>query len=223
MLTAPAPEAPAASQSAASGSGPALLDHEYDGIREYDNPTPGWWHAIFFLTILMCVPYCARYHLDEDAPTVQGDWAADQSAAYAKLFAGIGELKTDEPTILQMMGDPKWMTVAESMFKGNCATCHGDKGQGSVGVNLTDEQYKNIKTLTDFPKVITAGANGGAMPAWKGRLSQNEIVLLSAYAANLRGKNVPGGRAAEGEVPPPWPKPIAPAPSTTPDAPKPAK
>ena len=25
-------------------AGPELLEHEYDGIREYDNPTPAWWH-----------------------------------------------------------------------------------------------------------------------------------------------------------------------------------
>ncbi|MFN7337509.1 MAG: cbb3-type cytochrome c oxidase N-terminal domain-containing protein, partial [bacterium] len=29
-----------------------ILDHEYDGIREFDNPTPGWWHAIFFASVI---------------------------------------------------------------------------------------------------------------------------------------------------------------------------
>ena len=28
-----------------------LLDHDYDGIREYDNPMPRWWVAIFWATI----------------------------------------------------------------------------------------------------------------------------------------------------------------------------
>ena len=36
-------------------SEPALLDHEYDGIREYDNPTPGWWVMLFILTIIFSV------------------------------------------------------------------------------------------------------------------------------------------------------------------------
>ena len=34
-----------------------LLDHEYDGIQEYDNPCPGWWHAIFWLTVLFSAAY----------------------------------------------------------------------------------------------------------------------------------------------------------------------
>ena len=29
-----------------------LMDHEYDGIQEYDNPTPGWWNLVFFLSII---------------------------------------------------------------------------------------------------------------------------------------------------------------------------
>src|SRR3954469_18027141 len=28
-----------------------LMAHSYDGIREYDNPLPGWWRAIFWRSI----------------------------------------------------------------------------------------------------------------------------------------------------------------------------
>ena len=29
-----------------------LMEHEYDGIREYDNPTPGWWHVILLVSVV---------------------------------------------------------------------------------------------------------------------------------------------------------------------------
>ena len=32
-----------------------ILDHEYDGIREYDNPMPRWWVILFFLAFLAIV------------------------------------------------------------------------------------------------------------------------------------------------------------------------
>jgi len=195
-------------------SEPAVLDHEYDGIREYDNPTPGWWQALFFISVALFWPYCSRYHLDSDATTIESEWADEQAAANKKLFAEIGELKADEPTILKLMGDTKWLGVAQSMFKGNCAACHGSSGQGGVGPNMTDDVYKNVKTLLDVPTVITSGANNGAMPAWKGRLSSNEIVLLSAYVASLRGQNLPGS-APDGQAAAPWPK-VTPAPVAEP-------
>ena len=36
---------------------PKLLDHEYDGIQEYDNPMPRWWVYIFWATILYSLIY----------------------------------------------------------------------------------------------------------------------------------------------------------------------
>lgn len=39
-----------------------LLDHDYDGIQEYDNPMPRWWLGLFFLTIIFAFIYFPYYH-----------------------------------------------------------------------------------------------------------------------------------------------------------------
>src|SRR6478609_5413592 len=36
---------------------PRILEHSYDGIREYDNPLPGWWRAIFWGSIVFAAGY----------------------------------------------------------------------------------------------------------------------------------------------------------------------
>src|SRR5690242_895892 len=40
-----------------------LLDHSVDGIREYDNPLPGWWRAIFWATIFFAAGYWIWFHV----------------------------------------------------------------------------------------------------------------------------------------------------------------
>ena len=39
---------------------PTPMDHCYDGIQEYDNPTPGWWWMLFWVTILFSVVSTAK-------------------------------------------------------------------------------------------------------------------------------------------------------------------
>jgi cytochrome c oxidase cbb3-type subunit 3 len=196
-----------------SGDSGRLLDHEYDGIREYDNPTPGWWHAIFFGSVLFSLFYLAYWHGNPDALGVQEAWQKRQVAEYRRIFGAVGELKPDADTIQRMRLDPKMMEVARSIFVTNCAACHGKDGAGISGsacVNLTDDYWKNVKTIGDIFGVISRGANNGAMPSWENRLSQNERVILAAYVASLRDHPV-SGRAPEGEVIPPWPPPPPPA------------
>lgn len=186
------------------GTAPLIPDHEYDGIQEYDNPTPGWWHLIWFGTIVFSVGYWVVYEMGDALPGIQEICAAEQNAENQRLFAALGELKPDEPTIARLMGQERWMSLGSSIFRANCASCHGSNGEGNVGPNMTDDSYKNIAGLADFPKVIREGAANLAMPAWKGRLNENEIVLVSAYAATLRGKNLPG-KSPEGQPAAPWP------------------
>ena len=73
-----------------------VLDHEYDGIEELDNPLPGWWLATFYL----CVAFAAFYygwqnivaggHVHEDAYRAEqarlDQKLADAEATAAKAF-----------------------------------------------------------------------------------------------------------------------------------------
>jgi cytochrome c oxidase cbb3-type subunit 3 len=197
-----------------------LLDHEYDGIREFDNPCPAWWHLIFIGSVVFSVFYFVFFHFGPNVGT--NGWTVEESyeKAYSDnlqlQFAEIGELTVDEATILQFMKGPDpeaedakdWLAIGAVVFKTHCKSCHADNGQGLVGPNLTDENYKNVKQLIDIARVIENGAANGSMPAWKNRLVPNEIVLVSAYVANMRGQNLEG-RKAEGDVIGPWPEEAA--------------
>lgn len=183
-----------------------LSEFEYDGIREYENPCPGWWNFLFLGTFLFSIGYFLFYTFNPAAATLQAAYDDAVAADLRLQFSEIGELKPDEPTLLKYMHEEKWLKVGRVVFATNCQSCHGADASGLVGPNLTDDAYKNINKITDICRVVSEGAAAGAMPAWKTRLHINELVLVSAYVASLRGQNLPGPRGPEGNVIPPWPK-----------------
>jgi len=182
-----------------------VLDHEYDGIREYDNPTPGWWTLIFFLTFVFSVWYFLYYHASTISTSVAQGYHDDVAADLRARFSSIGDLKPDEPTLLKYAANAEWRAFGESVFKTNCVSCHGAEAAGQIGPNLTDEYWKDVRRVADIAQIVGNGAGAGAMPAWKTRLHPNEVVLVASYVVSLRGKNLPGPRGPEGEKIPAWP------------------
>jgi cytochrome c oxidase cbb3-type subunit III len=182
-----------------------LTDHEYDGIREYDNPLPGWWSLIFFLSTVFAIGYGVHYHLGGEGESVEDEYGAEAAAVFELRFAELGELQPDRATLLAYMNDPQWLAVGQAVFKANCVSCHGADAQGDIGPNLTDDSWKNVDHIEDIARVIADGAGNGSMPAWRTRLSHvNQIVLTAAYIASLRGSNPAGGRDPEGDAIPAW-------------------
>ncbi|MDX9912192.1 MAG: c-type cytochrome [Phycisphaerales bacterium] len=183
-----------------------IQDHVYDGIMEYDNPTPGWWHIIFLLSIVFSGFYFLA-SLGSPYFIHQTQRLADaKREKAARLLALLGDLQNTPEQIMDLaVNRPDLLQIAESTFRGNCASCHGANAGGLVGPNLTDDSWKNIKDITGIAGVITNGAGNGAMPAWGKQFQPSEIVLLSAYIASLRGSNPAGGKSPEGEVVPAWP------------------
>ncbi len=40
-----------------------IMEHEYDGIQELDNPTPAWFMYLFYASIIFAVGYLLNYHV----------------------------------------------------------------------------------------------------------------------------------------------------------------
>lgn len=180
-----------------------LTDHAYDGIQEYDNPTPGWWTWLFIATIVFSVIYWLV------ATIAMGDFSANafyDRAIVAEMKKSMGEkpLTPDAPTLIKLSASPDMMAIGAGVFAANCVSCHGKDGAGVTGPNLTDDLYINVKKIEDIVDVVKMGRNNAAMPAWSTRLQPNEIVVVSAYVASLRGKNLPSSRPPEGKPAEPW-------------------
>lgn len=182
-----------------------LLDHEYDGIHEYDNPTPGWWHMIFIGCVLFFVPYLIFFHWSPIGWSIYDQYQSQIDDYNRKAFGKFGDLQPDEATIAGLMQNQDFMDAMRGTFVTKCASCHTATGGGMVGPNLTDNVYKNVTKITDIYHVIDEGVTAAGMPAWGRQLSDVEMILMSAYVASLRDTNVDGGKGPEGNAIDPWP------------------
>ena len=180
---------------------PLLLAHDADGIREYDNPMPFWWSAIFWGTFVYGVLY-AGYYMIGVGPGVRRDYQDELSAFYQEQAAKLGDLKPTVETIRSLANDPKMMQAAAGVFRANCVTCHGADGGGGTGPNLCDDSYLNVKQVTDIFKVLQNGVVAKGMPAWSPRFGDAQLVLMSAYVAHLRGSSPAAPKPPQGTAVP---------------------
>lgn len=94
--------------------------------------------------------------------------------------------------VLQLSGqehDAALATEGATVFAENCAACHteagtGDRAQGAP--NLTDAIWLYGGTRDAITQTVT-NARFGVMPAWAGRLSEDEIRSVATYVHALGG------------------------------------
>ena len=184
-----------------------LTGHNYDGIEEYDNPTPGWWVWIFVLTIVWGAAFAFVMLITRDELSPEAFYARDFTESLKAQYGQLAGAQPDAATLMKLAKDAKWNGVGQSIFQTNCVSCHGTDASGVAAPNLTDEAFLHVKKIEDLFDVIEKGRNNGAMPAWNQRLQPVEQILVAAYVASLRGQNRPslGNRPAEGSPIPPWP------------------
>ncbi len=180
--------------------GARLLAHDYDGIREYDNPMPGWWKSIFLGTIMFAGFYGLYFHLMDwgrtDAQSYQAQLAEYESKKDARSHAEARNVS--EASLSAASRDPNSVERGARVFTTRCVTCHAADGRGLIGPNLTDLRQLHGKTRMDLYATISNGAPGTAMLAWGEQLPQADVLAAAAFVISLRGTNI-AGKPGEGQ------------------------
>jgi mono/diheme cytochrome c family protein len=90
-----------------------------------------------------------------------------------------------------------------TIFKRDCEGCHGAGGKGLASTNtpnFTDPRVQTNLTDEQIQSTITKGRPGTNMPAWSGKLSEQEITIVAAYVRSLGS---PAGQPPGSVQPPP--------------------
>jgi mono/diheme cytochrome c family protein len=82
---------------------------------------------------------------------------------------------------------------AASLFKAKCAVCHGADGSGNTAMGKQmqspDLRSEEVQKQTDAQLIdATANGKGKKMPAYKGKLTDDQIKGLVGYIRDLAKK-----------------------------------
>ena len=115
------------------------------------------------------------------------------------MAAAMGAAQT--PRTNPLAGDPKAAEEGRVAFRLSCSLCHGVKGEGGRGPDLTIGDYSVGNTDADLYQVISNGAAGTEMPGFSSRYENDDIWRLVSYLRSIGGSGTNRiiGNASSGE------------------------
>ena len=176
------------------------LDHDFDGIKELNNPIPFWFNLLFYTTIAVAFVYLLVFHVFEVGSLQGKEYETEMANAEIsrqEYIKKVGNL-IDENSVVLLTDKNKIHEGAE-IFTSKCVVCHGDKGEGKVGPNLTDEYWLHGGDVKSIFKTIKYGAPSKGMVAWQNSMNGSQMQELASFILSLQGTNPPGGKDPQGD------------------------
>jgi len=165
-----------------------VMEHEYDGIQELDNPAPAWFMYLFYGTIIFAICYLLIYHVFNAAPLQYQEYKNEMAVAAKEkaLFLSKAANRVDENTV-KLTTDATVLSSGKALFTERCVACHGANGQGMIGPNLTDDFWLHGDKISDIFKTIKYGVAAKGMPTWETQLTPKQISDVANYVASIHG------------------------------------
>lgn len=176
-----------------------MMDHEFDGIRELDNPIPIWFNVLFYSSIVFGVIYLLIYQVFYLAPNQDQEYAIEmEKAEIAKMeYLAKAANQVDENSVVFNVSQAG---AGKAIFMANCVACHGAMGEGGIGPNLTDEYWIHGGDIKDIFKIVKYGVPEKGMVPWEQTLTPGQIAEVSSYILTLQGTNPPNAKGPEGGI-----------------------
>ncbi|MES0031660.1 cytochrome-c oxidase, cbb3-type subunit III [Mesorhizobium sp. M0040] len=186
-------------------SGISTTGHEWDGIKELNNPLPRWWVITFYITIAWAIGYTVVYPawpmLTSATRGVLGyssrkdvkNELASAEVAKDKYVAAIQAKTVSEITADDTLREFA-VAAGGAAFKVNCVQCHGSGAQGSKGFpNLNDDDWLWGGNAEQIQQTIAHGIRFASdpdtrlseMPAFGDIITTDQIKQVGAYVASL--------------------------------------
>ena len=178
----------------------ALLDHNYDGIQELDNALPPWWKYGFIVTIFFAVIYLLNFHVLGNGKNPTEEYLAEMSKAKIdkEEFEAQNKDKIDDNNV--PLADATGINNGREFYTANCVACHGPKGEGGAGPNLTDDYWLHKGSLNDIYNTIKKGYPEKGMQSWAVKFNPKEISQIASFISTLKGTHPTGAKAPQGDL-----------------------
>ncbi|MBW2528382.1 MAG: c-type cytochrome [Deltaproteobacteria bacterium] len=187
-----------------------LLDHDADGIQEYDNPMPGWLMGILWGAIIFAILYLGYYALSYGEGGYTAEYRGDRVAYRADVQKYFDDNPLEPPAAEELLAgaaNPEVVAKGRERFTKTCASCHGEQAQGLIGPNLTDDRWIHGGKVLDMFNVLVKGVPAKGMPPWGRALPPEDLSALVSYIRSAQGSNPPNPKPPEGDPAAPEPLP----------------
>jgi len=168
--------------------------HEWDGIKELNNPCPRWWLNSLYLSGLLVVVYFILYpSLPLVTDSTKGLLGWTQIKEYKEDLAKVEakrapfEDKLAAMTVEEILADREMLNYAigssKVLYGDNCAACHGMGGNPPQGAGypvLADDDWLYGGSINEIEMSIANGRTG-MMPAHIELLNNQEVDLLVQF------------------------------------------
>ena len=197
-----------------SVTGRDTTGHEWDGVKELNNPLPKWWLYVFLACVVFAIgqfvlypsiPGWTGHYRGTTGFTQRGQVDQDVAAVAARRAVYMDKIKA--LSFEQIRQDPQLLNVAQTAgriaFAENCQPCHGAGGAGVIGYPaLGDDVWLWGGTYDAIQQTIVAGirsehpnARASQMPAFGAVLKPDEMRavvdhVMALYGAPVTGANV---------------------------------
>jgi cytochrome c oxidase cbb3-type subunit 3 len=181
-----------------------LLDHDADGIREFDNALPRWWLYGFYLTIAFSVAYVVNYHLLARPLVGRAGMIAEYQADLEAVSRAAALHPASTGPAAAALTDAPSLAKGKAVFEGPdnvCFSCHRPDLGGLVGPNLTDDHWLHGCSIAEVMTRIKVGYPlKGMQPYGVGKpLTDQQVLEVASYVLSRRGAAPPNPKPVDPE------------------------